>query len=123
LVGVNARRPFTLRLSGGHDSTVTSLGRVQTPTLTIIVNREDKIREFKPRDLHEIIGIFRAAAGEYAGRWFDEAFQKDEDESERTERQLHRLQLTLPDAKQRLAIERGSLWEEHRAAPRLWHYE
>src|SRR5216110_44189 len=123
LVGINATRAFTLRLSGGRGSTVTSLGRVQTPTLAIIVERENKIREFKPRDLHEIIGIFRAAAGEYAGRWFDEAFQKDEDESERTKRLLHRLQLTLPDAEQRLAIERGSLWEEHRAAPRLWHHE
>jgi len=123
LVGINATRAFTLRLSGGRGSSVTSLGRVQTPTLAIIVERENKIREFKPRDLHEIIGIFHAAAGEYAGRWFDEAFQKDEDESERTKRLLHRLQLTLPDAKQRLAIERGSLWEEHRAAPRLWHYE
>ncbi len=123
LVGINATRAFTLRLSGGRGSSVTSLGRVQTPTLAIIVERENKIREFKPRDLHEIIGIFRAAAGEYAGRWFDEAFQKDEDESERTKRLLHRLQLTLPDAEQRLAIERGSLWEEHRAAPRLWHHE
>ena len=123
LVGINATRAFTLRLSGGRGSTVTSLGRVQTPTLAIIVERENKIREFKPRDLREIIGIFRAAAGEYAGRWFDEAFQKDEDESQRTKRLLHRLQLTLPDAEQRLAIERGSLWEEHRAAPRLWHHE
>ena len=123
LVGINATRAFTLRLSGGRGSTVTSLGRVQTPTLAIIVERENKIREFKPRDLHEIIGIFRAAAGEYAGRWFDEAFQKDEDESQRTKRLLHRLQLTLPDAEQRLAIERGSLWEEHRAAARLWHHE
>jgi DNA topoisomerase III len=123
LVGINATRAFTLRLSGGRGSTVTSLGRVQTPTLAIIVERENKIREFKPRDLHEIIGTFRAVAGEYAGRWFDEAFQKDEDESERTKRLLNRLQLTLPDAEQRLGFENGSLWEEHRAAPRLWHGE
>src|SRR5216117_1000013 len=104
LVGINATRAFTLRLSGGRGSTVTSLGRVQTPTLAIIVERENKIREFKPRDLHEIIGIFRAATGEYAGRWFDEVFQKDEDETERTKRLLHRLQLTLPDAEQRLPL-------------------
>jgi len=123
LVGINATRAFTLRLSGGRGSTVTSLGRVQTPTLAIIVERENKIREFKPRDLHEIIGTFRAVAGEYAGRWFDEAFQKDEDESERTKRLLNRLQLTLPDANQRLVPENGSLWDEHRAAPRLWHRE
>ena len=123
LVGINATRAFTLRLSGGRGSTVTSLGRVQTPTLTIIVERENKIQEFKPRDLHEIIGTFRAAAGEYPGRWFDEAFKKDEDERERTSGLLRRLELNLPDAEQRLDSGSGSLWDEHRAAPRLWHYE
>ncbi len=123
LVGINATRAFTLRLSGGRGSTVTSLGRVQTPTLTIIVDRENKIKEFKPRELHEIIGTFRAAAGEYAGRWFDEAFAKDEDEIERTKRMLARLQLNLSDAEQRLDSENGSLRDEHRAASRLWHRE
>jgi len=123
LVGINATRAFTLRLSGGRGSTVTSLGRVQTPTLAIIVERESKIREFKPRDLHEIIGTFRAATGEYAGRWFDEAFKKDETEIERTRRLLDRFQLNLPNAEQQLDSANGSLWDEHRAAPRLWHGE
>src|SRR5213595_2158509 len=123
LVGINATRAFTLRLSGGRGSTVTSLGRVQTPTLAIIVDRERKIQEFKPRELHEIIGTFRAAAGQYAGRWFDEAFKKDEDEIERTKRLLVRLQINLPDAEQRLDSANGSLWDEHRAAPRVWHRE
>ena len=123
LVGINATRAFTLRLSGGRGSTVTSLGRVQTPTLAIIVDRENKIKEFKPRELHEIIGTFRAAAGEYDGRWFDEAFNKDEEEAERTKRLLHRLQLNLPAAERQLDSENGSLWDEHRAAPRLWHQE
>src|SRR2546430_2523830 len=121
LVGINATRAFTLRLSGGRGSTVTSLGRVQTPTLAIIVERESKIQEFKPRELHEIIGTFRAAAGEYTSRWFDEDFQKDEDENDRTRRLLHLLQLNLPGANERLDSENGSLWDEHRAAWRLWH--
>jgi DNA topoisomerase-3 len=125
LVGINATRAFTLRLSGGRGSSVTSLGRVQTPTLTIIVDRENKIKEFKPRELHEIIGTFRpaVAGGEYAGRWFDEQFEKEESEVERTKRLLARLQLNLPNAEQRLDSEKGSLWDEHRAAPRLWHHE
>src|SRR5437879_4642086 len=125
LVGINATRAFTLRLSGGRGSTVTSLGRVQTPTLTIIVDRENKIKEFKPREVHEIIGTFRpaVAGGEYAGRWFDEEFEKEESEMERTKRLLARLQLNLPTAEQRLDSENGSLWDEHRAAPRLWHHE
>src|ERR1041384_7034094 len=123
LVGINATRAFTLRLSGGRGSTVTSLGRVQTPTLTIIVDRENKIKEFKPREVHEIIGIFRAAHGEYTGRWFDEAFNKEEGEIERTNRLLARLPVNFADAEQRLDSEHGSLWNEHRAAPRLWHHE
>src|SRR2546430_4367903 len=125
LVGINATRAFTLRLSGGRGSTVTSIGRVQTPTLAIIVDRERKIQEFKPRELHEVIGTFRPAiaGGEYAGRWFDEEFNKDEDEIERTRRLLNRLQLSLADAEQRLDSANGSLWDEHRAAPRLWHRE
>jgi len=123
LVGINATRAFTLRLSGGRGSTVTSLGRVQTPTLAIIVDRENKIKEFKPRELHEIICTFRAATGEYPGRWFDEAFNKDETEIERTKRLLARLHLNLPDAEQQLDPAHGSLWDEHRGAPRLWHRE
>ena len=123
LVGINATRAFTLRLSGGRGSTVTSLGRVQTPTLAIIVDRENKIKEFKPRELNEIIGTFQAKTGEYSGRWFDEAFSKEESEIERTKRVLTRLQLNLPDAEQRLGPASGSLWEEHRAASRLWHRE
>src|SRR5436853_2228292 len=125
LIGINGTRAFTLRLSGGRGSTVTSLGRVQTPTLAIIVDRERKIQEFKPRELHEVFGTFRPAiaGGEYAGRWFDEEFNKDEDEIERTRRLLNRLQLSLADAEQRLDSANGSLWDEHRAAPRLWHRE
>jgi DNA topoisomerase-3 len=123
LVGINATRAFTLRLSGGRGSTVTSLGRVQTPTLAIIVDRENKITEFKPRELNEIIGTFRAASGEYPGRWFDESFSKGESEIERTRRLLTRLQLDLANAEQQLDAANGSLWDEHRAAPRLWHRE
>ena len=123
LVGINATRAFTLRLSGGRGSTVTSLGRVQTPTLTIIVDRENKINEFRARELNEIIGTFRATTGEYPGRWFDESFNKEESEIERTRRLLTRLQLNLPDAEQQIDPGNGSLWDEHRAAPRLWHRE
>ena len=123
LVGINATRAFTLRLSGGRGSTITSLGRVQTPTLAIIVEREQKILEFKPRELHEIFATFRAQTGEYAGRWFDEAFKKEEGELDRTKRLLARLHLNLPDAEQRLDPANGSLWDEHRQAARLWHRE
>ena len=123
LVGINATRAFTLRLIGGKGSTVTSLGRVQTPTLAIIVDREKKIESFKPRDLCEVFANFRAAAGVYAGRWFDEGFKKEEAELDRTRRLLARLGLNVADAEQRLGEEHGSLWDEHRGATRLWFRE
>jgi DNA topoisomerase-3 len=123
LIGINATRAFTLRLIGGKGSTVTSLGRVQTPTLAIIVDREKKIESFKPRDLCEVFASFRAAAGVYDGRWFDEGFKKDEAEPDRTRRLLARLQLNVANAEQRLGEEHGSLWDEHRGATRLWYRE
>jgi DNA topoisomerase-3 len=115
LVGINATRAFTLRLSGGKGSTVTSLGRVQTPTLAIIVEREKRIKEFKETGYCEVFGQFRANAGHYLGRWFDEQFRKEESEPERTARVAGRLGVRLP------AMDFAAVWDEHRSAPRLWH--
>src|SRR6185312_4624539 len=64
--------------SGGFQ--LTTVGRVQTPTLAILTEREEKIRAFKPRNYWELLGTFGAAAGEYTGRWFDEGFKRREDE-------------------------------------------
>ena len=76
LVGINGTRAMTAfnsKLGGFFKTTV---GRVQTPTLAIVVEREAKIRAFKPRDFWEVIGTFGTAAGNYTGRWFDEKFSK-----------------------------------------------
>ena len=87
LVGINGTRAMTAfnsKLGGFFKTTV---GRVQTPTLAILVEREAKIRGFKPRGYWEVLGTFDAAAGQYAGRWFDEKFSKsDEDEQLKAER-------------------------------------
>lgn len=123
LVGINATRAFTLRLRRGKGSAVTTLGRVQTPTLAIIVDREEKIERFRPREVLEVHARFAAASGEYPGRWFDEAFQKTESELGRTRRLVARFGLTPPDAETRLDEAHGSLWDEHRAPYRLWHRE
>src|SRR6185436_4297520 len=61
---------------------LTTVGRVQTPTLAILVEREEKIRRFVPRDYWEVLGTFRAGGGEYTGRWFDEKFRKKEDDAD-----------------------------------------
>jgi len=50
---------------------------VQTPTLTIVVEREERIRKFVPRAYFEVKATFGAKAGTYEGRWFDPAFQRN----------------------------------------------
>jgi DNA topoisomerase-3 len=82
LVGINGTRAMTAFNSKEGGFYKTTVGRVQTPTLAILVEREERIRGFKPRDYWEIHATFAAAAGEYAGRWFDENFQKPADDGE-----------------------------------------
>jgi DNA topoisomerase-3 len=76
LVGINGTRAMTAFNSKTGGFHLTTVGRVQTPTLAILVEREEKIKKFISRDYWEILGTFGAQAGEYPGRWFDENFQK-----------------------------------------------
>jgi len=76
LVGINGTRAMTAFNSKAGGFQLTTVGRVQTPTLAIIVDREEKIRAFTSRPYWELTATFAAKAGEYAGRWFDEAFRK-----------------------------------------------
>jgi DNA topoisomerase-3 len=78
LVGINGTRAMTAFNSKSGGFFKTTVGRVQTPTLAIVVEREQKIRNFVSRDYWEVIGTFKAAAGEYTGRWFDEKFTRPE---------------------------------------------
>jgi DNA topoisomerase III len=78
LVGINGTRAMTAFNSKQGGFFKTPVGRVQTPTLAILVEREERIRKFVPRDYWEIIGTFDCAAGQYAGRWFNEKFAKSE---------------------------------------------
>ncbi|MEJ7670522.1 MAG: DNA topoisomerase III [Casimicrobiaceae bacterium] len=82
LVGINGTRAMTAFNSKSGGFQLTTVGRVQTPTLAILVDREARIRAFKPRDYWELIATFRAAGGDYTGRWFDEKWKKQEDDPE-----------------------------------------
>jgi DNA topoisomerase-3 len=86
LVGINGTRAMTAFNSKEGGFYLTTVGRVQTPTLTLLVEREEKIRAFTPRDYWEVHARFGAQAGEYAGRWFDGAFRKDDDPERKAER-------------------------------------
>lgn len=87
LVGINGTRAMTAFNSKTGGFHLTTVGRVQTPTLAIVVEREKKIREFKPRDYWEVEAEFSAKAGSYKGKWFDEGFKgKNDDEHARADR-------------------------------------
>ncbi|WP_412478440.1 DNA topoisomerase III [Azonexus sp. IMCC34839] len=87
LVGINGTRAMTAFNSKTGGFHLTTVGRVQTPTLAIVVEREKKIREFKPRDYWEVEASFLTRQGEYTGKWFDEGFKgKEDDEHARADR-------------------------------------
>jgi DNA topoisomerase-3 len=86
LVGINGTRAMTAFNSKEGGFYLTTVGRVQTPTLAILVEREEKIRAFQARDYWEVHARFEAKAGEYSGRWFDPAFKKDDDAERKPER-------------------------------------
>ena len=68
LVGMNASRAFTLKYD-----TLLSVGRVQTPTLAILVKRRKEIENFKPEGFCTLTADF----GDYKGIWFDEKLDPD----------------------------------------------
>jgi DNA topoisomerase-3 len=87
LVGINGTRAMTAFNSRDGGFFLTTVGRVQTPTLTLVVEREEKIQQFVARDYWEVRATFGARAGQYEARWFDPAFRKsDDDPDARAER-------------------------------------
>ncbi|MEO7464326.1 MAG: DNA topoisomerase, partial [Nitrosospira sp.] len=88
LVGINGTRAMTAFNSQEGGFHKTTVGRVQTPTLAILIEREDTIRKFVPRSYWEVHATFAANAGNYNGRWFDEKFSKDKKDSERKAERL-----------------------------------
>ena len=82
LVGINGTRAMTAFNSRDGGFFLTTVGRVQTPTLSIVVEREEKIRRHVPRDYWELRATFVADAGAYEGRWFDPAWKKNPDDAE-----------------------------------------
>jgi DNA topoisomerase-3 len=78
LVGINGTRALTAFNSRNGGFQLTPVGRVQTPTLAIVVERDFKIKTFVPKAYWEVHATFGAKAGTYPGRWFKEDFRKDE---------------------------------------------
>jgi len=89
LIGINGTRALTKRMFGGATGkgNVATVGRVQTPTLAIVVGREREIRAFKPRDFWRVTGRFGVTGGEYEGVFQRPEFKKNPaDEHDRADR-------------------------------------
>ncbi len=87
LIGINGTRVLTTRMYGRRAGNVATVGRVQTPTLSMVVEREYEIRAFVPRNYWRVVGRFGVASGEYEGVYQRANFKrKEDDEHDRIER-------------------------------------
>ena len=80
LVGMNASRAYTLLLQKKGISDVFSTGRVQTPTLALIVKRENEIENFKSEPFWEVMATFNMAEKVYTGKWHNNSESRLQDE-------------------------------------------
>lgn len=79
MVGINGTRILTAFNNLGGGFNLTTMGRVQTPTLTLLVDREYKIQEHIPRTYTEILTTFKCEEGDYLGKWIDTTRKKSDD--------------------------------------------
>ncbi|MBN1404106.1 MAG: DNA topoisomerase 3 [Opitutales bacterium] len=80
LIGINGTRAVTARMFGSRRGKAATVGRVQTPTLALVVERERAIRNFVPRDYWRIQGIFDVSKGRYEGVYQKPNFKKADDD-------------------------------------------
>ncbi len=94
ILGMNATRLYTLKYS--QPGSVLSIGRVQTPTLALIVNRQHEIDNFRPEDFWELKTVYRGATfNATAGRFKTEASAQEVIDRIRT------APLTITDVKEK----------------------
>ncbi|MDD3815059.1 MAG: DNA topoisomerase 3 [Desulfocapsaceae bacterium] len=75
IVGLNATRYYTVRhgqIGGGGDRVLWSIGRVQTPVLAMIVERDDTILQFRPQPFWELTTRYREVVFKYTGERFEQ---------------------------------------------------
>jgi DNA topoisomerase-3 len=121
LVGINGTRAMTAFNSKSGGFFLTTVGRVQTPTLAIVVEREERIRKFVSRDYWEVIGTFQAVGGSYTGKWIDESFRRADGRDADAELKADRLwDKARAEAIRGKCVGRsGTVTEESKAATQL----
>ncbi|RIL01514.1 MAG: DNA topoisomerase III, partial [Proteobacteria bacterium] len=86
LIGMNATRALTKRLKGRREKGAWSAGRVQTPTLALLVERELQVLAHNPKPYWRIVGTFEHDGQTYTGNWFDPALEDPNDDESRDDR-------------------------------------
>ena len=103
LIGINGTRAVTGRMYGNRSRGMpATVGRVQTPTLTLVVERERQIHRFKPRPYWRIIGSFQVKQGNYEGVYEKTIAKKSGDRDDRPDRlwQREEVEKILEEARQ-----------------------
>lgn len=123
LVGLNSTRALTCFRSRHGGFNITAAGRVQTPTLAILAQREREIQAFKPEDYWEVHADFAVAKGNYPGKWIDLDWKKDPEKPHgRAERIWD--EATARTIRERCAGKTGTVTEEKKPtkqiAPQLY---
>jgi DNA topoisomerase-3 len=90
LIGMNATRALTKRLKSRKERTAWSAGRVQTPTLAMLVDREFEILAHRPKLYWRAIATFEHDGHAYTGTWFDPDFESGGDRDLRDDRLFDR---------------------------------
>lgn len=87
LVGINGTRAVTIKRSKSRARQVSTVGRVQTPTLSLVIDRELEIRNFIPKTFHKITAKFQISEGSYVGTFQKPNFKKvDANKHDRVDR-------------------------------------
>lgn len=80
LIGINATRALTAYNSRKGGFFLTPCGRVQTPTLSLLVKRERARKSFEPQTYYNLIALFDTNNTQYSGKWIDTGFTRNEKE-------------------------------------------
>ena len=94
VLGLNATRLYSLKY--GQNSQVLSIGRVQTPTLALIVNRQQEIENFVPKDYWELKTFYRNTLFSATGKGFT-----SESDGEKIVAQIKDLPLEITDVEKK----------------------
>ena len=122
LIGMNATRALTKRLKSRKERTAWSAGRVQTPTLALLVEREFEVLAHVPRAFWRVTGAFEHEGVPYEGSWFDPGFQAGGDDEARDDRIFDeaRAQAIVAAANGRPGAARESRKPSRESAPPLF---